>query len=62
MYAAKLFERERQIVVVRGVPFLQCHYCGEREVAVEVIEQLDVQAMRLFQTGATFAVADCLGS
>ena len=60
--AAKLFEQERQIVVIRDVPFLECRACGEKELLPEIIEQLDVQVMRLFKAGASFVVADWLGN
>lgn len=62
VYAAKLFEQNDQIVVVKGVPHLDCQDCGEQFVLEQIVEQLDFQVIDLLASGASLVVADWLGS
>lgn len=54
---AKMAERSGRVAVVTGVPMEECPACGERWIALEVAQALDVVLRRLIDSGAETATA-----
>lgn len=59
---AQLVERDGRLAIMRDVPLLVCLECGERRVLPEIVEQLEIEFMRLLQTGAEVAIGRYVGS